>query len=170
MSNVELVDENLIDLQFQEAALRLAKRKARWNANRVLLTGVVNALVKCGVEPSFDTDYLQVSCAGDKHKLATVIRIFRISGFNSTAARPKKGDSSWCAWFKSPECTVDIWFNFTSSVCKQVKVGVKTVTVDVYETQCGDISTEEILVINQDFAEIELRVSAAIAQDDDIPF
>jgi len=86
---------------------------------------------------------MNINCAGDKHKLAAVIRILRISGFSTAANRPKQGDSSWYAWFDADNCTMRIWFSFTSSVCRRIKTGSKMVSVDTYETVCGDISGEE---------------------------
>lgn len=142
MNNVEVIDENLIDIQLQEEALALAKKRAKWNSNRATLSGIVNALTKIGIEPSFGDDYLNVRCTGDKDKLVSVIRILRTTGFNTKADRPKKGDSEWYAWFDSQECSARIWFNFTSSVCRRVKTGSKMVSVDTYETVCGDISEE----------------------------
>lgn len=163
--NIEVIDENIIDIQFQEAALRLAKRKTKWNANRQLLVGVVNALVKCGVEPSFDTEYLAVNCTGDKDTLTKIIRVFRTSGFNSDAAKPKQGDSTWNAWFRSSSCTVQIFFMFSSSVCKRVAIGKHMVEEVIYETQCGDISSsEEAPMLTVDAAQLEQRVS------DDLPY
>lgn len=162
--NIEVIDENLIDIQLQEEAIVFAKKKAKWNANRTLLSGVVNALIKLGIEPTFGIDHLNVQCTGDKDKLTAVMRILRTSGFNTTADRPAKGDSGWYAWFDSNECSIRIWFSFTSSVCRRVKTGVKAVTVDVYETQCGDISPEEAPMITVDAAQLEQRVA------DDLPF
>lgn len=161
--NIETIDENIIDLQLQEEALNFAKKKAKWNVNRTLLSSIVNALTKLAIEPTFGNDHLNIQCTGDKSKLVAVMRILRTSGFSTNADRPVKGDSQWYAWFDSNECSARIWFSFTSSVCRQVKVGTKTVTVDVYETQCGDISAEEAPMLTVDAAQLEQRVA------DDIP-
>jgi hypothetical protein len=139
--NIEVIDENLIDIQLQEEVLNLAKKKAKWNANRATLSSIVNALHKIGIESEL-TGNLDVSVTGDKKRLADIIRIFRIAGFSSDAERPKQGDSSWYAYFSHPNCSVRIWFCFSSSVCKRVKTGSKMVSVDTYETVCGDISEE----------------------------
>jgi len=135
--NIEAIDENLIDIQLQEQALELAKRRAKWNANRGLLSSVVNALHKIGLEPELTGD-LNVPCSGNKQRLAQIVRIFRTAGFSTTAERPKQGDSSWYAYFDHPECSIRIWFVFSSSVCRRVKTGTKMVEVDIYETVCGE--------------------------------
>jgi hypothetical protein len=165
MNNVETIDENLIDLQLQEEALNLANKKAKWNANRATLSSIVNALAKIGLEPSFGDDHLNIRCTGDKDKLTAVIRILRTSGFNTTANRPAKGDSTWYAWFESANCGARIWFNFTNSVCRRVKTGSKMVSVDTYETVCGDIS-EELSCATALISETE----STPALPNDIPF
>jgi hypothetical protein len=143
MSDIENIECH-IDLQLQQASLDLAKKKVRWNANRSRLEPIVNAFTKIGVDSDLSDGDLNIRFAGDKEKLAQGVRILRVAGFHTEAERPKKGDSSWTAWFTHPDCSIRIWFSFTSSVCRQVKTGTKTVEIDVYETQCGDLATEEL--------------------------
>lgn len=128
-----------IDIQIQEQALNLAKLKARWNGCRSILDPVVNALVRLGIEPSMDS-MLNVCFSGDAKKLAAVVRILRTSGWSTSSTKPKKGDTSWFARFIHAETQMTIWFNFTSSVCRRVKVGTRMEEVAIYETQCGDIT------------------------------
>lgn len=165
----EAIDENLIDLQLQEDALNLAKRRAKWNANRSLLSSVVNALCKIGIEPSFGTN-LDVSCTGDSKKLAAVVRIFRTAGFSSNAEKPKKGDTSWYAYFDSHESPIRIWFCFSSSVCRRIKVGTKMVETDIYETQCGESLGEEPKELECATVLISETESTPALMDPDIPF
>lgn len=138
MSDIETI-QCPIELQLQEQALNLAKTKAKWNGCKSLLGPVVNAVAKLGIEPTFGY-CLDISFSGDAKRLAAVVRILRISGWNSNAAKPVKGDTSWHAIFDHPDTQVTIWMYFTSSVCKRVKTGTKMVETDIYEVQCGDIS------------------------------
>lgn len=138
MTNIEAIDENIIDLQLQEEQLKLTKRKAKWNSCRQSMVGIINALAKIGVEPEFCSDYIAVRFSGDKKRLASVIRIMRTSGYETTDSRPKPGDSEWYAWFYSKDGSCRIWFNFASTICRRVKVGTKMVEQDVYETICGE--------------------------------
>jgi hypothetical protein len=137
--NIEAIDENIIDLQLQEMSLALARRKISWNISRPYLGPITNALQKLKLEPSIDSsgDY-NIHASGDKQMLVALMRILRISGFNSNGDRPKKGESTWCAWFEHPACKMRIWLNFSSTVCKQVQIGSKTVTYEqpIYETRC----------------------------------
>jgi hypothetical protein len=138
---VDLVDEDPIDLYLQEQALALSKVRARWNANRSILRPIVVALQKLKIETTLDSN-LNVSISGDAKKLAAVVRIFMISGFKPSNSKPKQGDMSWHSYFHHPTCAIDIWFYFTSSVCKRVQVGTEMKEVPVYETQCDDITSE----------------------------
>jgi hypothetical protein len=142
-NEIDLVDENPIDLYLQEQALNLSKVRAKWNANRSILSPIVNALHKLKIEPTLHST-LDVSVSGDAKRLADVVRIFMVSGFKATSSKPKAGDTTWHSYFSHPNCSIDIWFYFTSSVCKRVKVGTKMVEQDVYEVQCGDIASEAL--------------------------
>jgi hypothetical protein len=142
MSNVEAIDENLIDIQLQEEALTITKRKLKWNGSRGIMAPVINALSKLELEPRLDATDVNYYFTGDKNKLLAVMRIIRSSGFTTNAERPKKGDSSWTARFTKDGCGLGLYLSFSSSVCRQVQVGTKTIQVPVYETKCGDISDE----------------------------
>jgi hypothetical protein len=131
-----------IELQLQEQKLALARKLVRWNACASTLKPIVNALGKLGIEPNLDDNDLNVCFTGDKEKLTQAMRILRTSGFSTSSAKPKPGDAGWYAYFTKPECPLSIWFNFSSAVCRRVKVGTKLVEQDVYEVQCGDISQD----------------------------
>jgi hypothetical protein len=127
--------ENLLD----QAALSVNERRELWNRYKSQLAPVVEAFQKIDATISFP-DSLDVSIAGDKHKLAEAIRVLRTRGFTTDQPGPHKGDSTWHAFFKSPDCEVSIWFAFSSTVCRRVKTGTKTMEVDVYETVCDEIT------------------------------
>ena len=89
---------------------------------------------------------LDVSISGDKHTLAAAVRIFRTHGFSTTSEPPKKGDSTWNAFYSKSGCDLRWWFRFSSSVCRRVKVGTRTVEQDVYETVCDETTMPEAAV------------------------
>lgn len=140
-AQIETLLDDPIELALAESAIELAKKRQRWNAVRDFYRPILNAFVRLGLEPRLSND-VDVSFTGDAHKLAGVVRILRTSGFETTSGRPKPGDTSWYAYYSHPEVTVKVWLNFTSSVCRRVKVGSKMVEQDIYEVQCGDISAE----------------------------
>lgn len=145
--NIEVIDENLVDLQLQEESLAMTKRKLKWNGSRSIMAPVINALSKLELEPRLDATDVNYYFTGDKSKLLAVMRIVRSSGFNTTAERPKKGDSSWTARFTKEGCGLGLYLSFSSSVCRQVQVGTKTIQVPVYETVCGESLGEETTLL-----------------------
>lgn len=103
-----------------------------------------------------DNSWINLSFTGDGDKLTAVWRVLRRHGFN-TSERPKKGDTTFNAFWRR-EGQVDIFMMFSSSMCRRVQVGTKTVEVPVYETQCGELP------------EIEPPTSAVVEVEDDLPF
>jgi hypothetical protein len=131
-----------VDLAIAESRLKLAKIQARWNSYRSFYAPIIHAFMRLGTEPRMDDpDYISVTLSGNAQTLANAFRILRGSGFEFSGTRPKKGDTEWYAFFTHAECPVRVWFSFTSSVCRRVKTGTELKMVDVYETQCDDIST-----------------------------
>lgn len=162
-SEVDTIPESLIDIKLAESALAIARDRLQWNGCKEFFGPVVNALQRIGAEPYLSGGTIYVSMTGDKEKLTQAFRIFRTAGMEFTGDRPKKGDSSWHSAFKHPAQTVYIFFQFTSSVCRRIKTGTKMVEQDVYETQCGDLSTDEP-------APLLTVVPTAVDFDADIPF
>lgn len=107
---------------------------------------------------NLDNSYITVSFTGDGDKLTAVWRALRRYHYNTTA-RPVKGDTTFNA-FWSRDGQAEIFMMFSSSMCRRVQVGTKTVEVPVYETQCGELP------------EIEPPANAVVTTetDDDISF
>ena len=141
-AQIETILESSVDIDLAEQALRLAKLRQRWASCREIFAPVISAFQRIGVEPQMRDEYVTVCATGDKSKLENAFRILRGAGFSFSAERPKKGDSQWYAFFSHPDSETKIFFQFTSSVCKRVKVGTKMVEQDVFETQCGDITVD----------------------------
>ena len=140
MLDLDTTPPSSIDLRFIEESLELVKRKRRWEASKWVLLPLVGALENLGIEPTFN-DSLALNFTGDAAKLYAVVKCLRIAGFSAkVAVPPKKGDTSWYAYYDNPNCKERVWLYFTSSVCKRVKIGTETVERDVFETQCADIS------------------------------
>ena len=140
MSDIENI-EDPIELELQEDALNLAKKKARWNGAKSILSPIAVAASKLEITPRLTGSGLEIYFSGDKDKLTKALRILRTAGFSTDADRPEAGKTEWYAWFHNPACSLKIWFHFVSSVCKQVKVGTRMQEVDVYEVQCGETNT-----------------------------
>jgi hypothetical protein len=164
ISEIDIIQESLVDIKLAEAALAVARDRLQWNSCRDFFGPVVNALTRIGSEPYLSSGTLYVSMTGDKQKLTQAFRIFRTAGMEFSGDRPKKGDSSWSAVFKHQSQTVYVFFQFTSSVCRRVKVGTKTVEQDIYETQCGDLSTDEPAPL------LTIVPPVAALEADEVPF
>lgn len=142
-TQVEPALDDAIEISLAEASLSLAKKRQKWNAIKGFYRPIVNALQRLGVEPGLSNE-VDVNFTGDALRLQSVLRILTESGFTTTAESPKKGDTSWSAYFAHPDCETKVWLYFTSSVCRRVKVGTKTVEQDVFEIVCGDCTVESM--------------------------
>lgn len=141
-------DETVIDLQLMQEKLNIMQRVAKWNSCKSIMAPLVRSLSEIGIEACFGND-LDVVFTGDKAKLILVMRAVRVAGFHFTETkRPQKGQSNWSSWCVHPNCAQKLWFNFNSSVCKQVPTGkTRTVEIPIYEVQCGEDLGEETLAL-----------------------
>jgi hypothetical protein len=104
-------------------------------------TDLFDNLVSLGIEPYCtlrDRD-MNVSFAGDYALMKQVWAILRKNGFVPYSNPQDTKLTAFSTWFEK-EGYCRIWFNFTSTVCRRVKVGTKMQEVDVYEIQCGEES------------------------------
>ena len=143
-AQVEILMEDPIELALAERTLELVKARQKWNSIKGFYRPIINALHLVGVEPRLSSD-IDVCFSGDAHKLAQVVRILRAAGMQTRGSRPKPGDTSWSAFYTHPDCSTQLWLNFTSSVCVRVKVGTKLVEQDIYEVRCGEIAIDDAL-------------------------
>jgi hypothetical protein len=162
------VGENPIEIQLAEDTLALVKKKMKWAAAKEILRPISNAMMLIGIETRLDSTHFNVVFSGDKELLTKAVRILRVAGFSfDPSDRPKAGETSWSTYFRHPDCQINIWFYFTSTVCKQVQVGTKTVEVPVYEVQCG----ETIGQLEISDGDTTPRIEPPQPQlEDDIPF
>jgi hypothetical protein len=164
-AQIETIPESLLEIKLAEAALAIARDRLQWASCKDFFGPIVNALQKIGAEPYLSGGTIYCSMTGDKEKLTQAFRIFRTAGMEFSGSRPKKGDSSWSSAFKHPSQSVYVFFQFTSSVCRRVKTGTKMVETDVYETQCGDLSTDDPTP-----PLLSIVPAAPVEFDSDIPF
>lgn len=127
-----------IEVLLAREALTIEERRAAWAKHRALLLPILRGLEKLGASVSFPNS-LDFSLSGDKHTLAAAIRVLRTSGFATDQTPPKKGDSAWHAFYRSEACDIEIWFTFSSTVCRRVLVGMQMVEQPVYETVCDEL-------------------------------
>lgn len=159
-----------IDKDFASRIKALANDMEIWNAKRDLYQPIISKLEALGSEPTF-TAHLYAPLTGNRDKLIATIRALRTSGLKSTQI-PREGQPQFSAWYCSEDQSVQVCLMFTSSVCRKVKVGTKTETVDVFEVQCGEESELIEQVAAQDATAIQNtrivreRLAAGFSQRD----
>lgn len=84
-----------------------------------------------------DAISLNISMTGDKHVLQAAFGELRKLGLKPRV-RPVPNDPSYNTYFDSedPNSAFQVWFSFSSTSCRRVKVGTEMKEVDVYETVC----------------------------------
>jgi hypothetical protein len=145
-------------LRLVERQQAIAKAYKEFQQTVKTASALFRQLEELDIDVSFDisTEYISLGFTGDGRRFATVWGLLRRNGYNTTL-RPVKGESTFCSFWERADCS-KIFMNFSSTVCRRVKVGTKTVVQDVYEVQCGEPSALE--AGKQQIAE----------HDDDIPF
>lgn len=124
--------------KFDASRNELAAKEAAWAKSRALLIPVAERLSELGSEPyMYSSTIMYSTLTGDVHKLVDAIRALRTNGFKSDS-KPERKKPDFVAYYAHPDTKVNVLLSFSSSVCRRVKVGTKTETVDVYEVQCGE--------------------------------
>jgi hypothetical protein len=102
---------------------------------------------------------IDLSFTGDGQRLLTVWKELRRAGW-APNTHPKKGETTFSThWLKEGNAT--FWMHFSSTVCRRVQTGTKTVEVPVYETQCGDLPEVDALAAS---------ANALVEVDSGVPF
>lgn len=151
-------------LKLVELSQKVAKNMRLFQATINTLGPLFRELEQLDIDVRFviEEGYIGVEFTGDGPRLGQVWGLLRRHGYK-THSRPKKGDTQFYSFWER-EGHVRIFLNFTSSLCRRVQVGTKTVEQPIYETICGDLSA---------LPEVEEKPKAAeavVVFDDDIPF
>lgn len=150
------IDVDFLDNGPVRTALRYAdKQKAlrgyvqKFNAFFRNHTGLIVELENLDLDLrfNFEDGCVDMTFAGDGDKFRVVWAALRRARFEPTS-RPAKGASSFATFFEFPLSSEypRIWFSFSSTVCRRVKVGTRMVEQDVFETHCDalpEIETEQ---------------------------
>lgn len=134
----------------EEQFRQLIARKDFYLRNRAGINAALNALKATipesklvRIEFSYGRD-LDCVFTGGRADLNQVWHWLRSNGWKllDDEDRPKANDAEWSNWFSHKEQEWRIWLHFSSSTCRRVQVGTKTVEQPVYETHCDDEQTE----------------------------
>lgn len=128
-------------LRLVEKSKKAKKNLAAFQATVTQCRELFLKLEALDIEPDFDMQGgdINIRFAGDGAKLGEVWGELRRAGYN-TFKHPAKGDTEFYAHWNG-EGLAQIWLVFTSSMCRRVQVGTRTVTKEepIYETQCGEL-------------------------------
>jgi hypothetical protein len=142
-----------IEENFVNQIKYLGDQMSDWNKNSARYLPIVEQLEALGSEPSFSC-WVYAGIIGNRDKLIKAIRILRTSGLKSCDI-PKEGSSTFSSWYHNEDHSLGVFLSFSSTVCRRVKVGTKTETVDVYAVECGEDPAEP---------------ASPSAMSDDVPF
>lgn len=166
--NTEVIDVEVEVLEFLPAKTMLklvehsqkvtkALKEFKVTLNQV--GTLFRSLEELDIDLQFNPDggYIAFCFTGDGARLAAVWKELRRHGYKSDS-HPQKGDTTVYAFWRR-EGYATLFMNFSSSMCKRVQVGTKTVEQPIYETQCGELP------------ELEGETAATnLTVVDDIPF
>ncbi len=132
-----MIEQSILqNLQAKRTALDAME--ANWTQSKAYALPVIERLAALGSEPYIYNDsFFYAALSGDVHTLTDAIRALRVGGFKSSE-KPERKSATFTSVYRHPEAKLGILLAFSSSVCRRVKVGTKTETVDVYEVQCGE--------------------------------
>lgn len=98
-------------------------------------------LERLGIEPRFDMIYgsVDIAISGDVDKLSIVWAALRRAGY-TPRERPARGQPEFRTFWDPADSDLlpKAFLNFTSSVCRRVQVGTRTVEQPVFEIVCGE--------------------------------
>lgn len=148
MNDVSIDVDMLDHIPAKTMLAAISKRdETRRNADKIILTirqfsPLFRTLesLDIDVHTTLDDCCLNIVFAGDTEKFRAVWGALRQAGFKpDTRPDPTQKANHFYTHWRTGDDFCAIWFNFTSSVCKRVQVGTKTVEQPVYEIQCDSI-------------------------------
>ena len=117
--------------------LSLSERRDLYRKKKAPLDALIAEVDAIGGDVSFPST-LDIRLTGDKHKFLEFLRMLARHGFKTP--KVAKGATGFSEFLKSEQFKdISFWVTFSSTVCRRVKIGTKTVEQDVYETVCDEI-------------------------------
>jgi hypothetical protein len=131
-----LIEDTVEELTKKQVLLNKIKQPPYSN----VIERIEAALPELSLRVSIDRTDLNLQFSGTKLELGQVWSILRSEGFNITDNdRPKENEPSYTNYFYPENYVEDepqIWLHFTSTVCKRIQTGTKTVEQPIYKVVC----------------------------------
>jgi len=114
------------------------KISASWySRNKPEIRRVAQALNKITIQSArLDGEEVDINITGDNHTLKAAFGAFRKLGYIPSSRPQETKLASFSCYWSNPEKEAKFYLSFSSNKCTRVKVGTKTMVVDVYETVC----------------------------------
>ena len=132
-----------LQASLDEKKRTLRKRRAAMKFHAAKLQALLADLEPLGCDPWTDGDWIYWTVTGDKHAFLAFARAIRKHGFE--LPKIEKGATGFTKYERLGEGDneLTLYFTFTSSTCRRVKVGTKMVEQDVFETVCDELQPYE---------------------------
>ena len=124
---------------------QLKDLQSKWNEDEPIFEPLLKKLEALKLEDLTLSNDLDLRFTGNAERLTVVIRALRTSGFESKGEGPKKNQPQYSNYYRHPKANTNVWLFFTSSICRCVQIGTKTIEQPIFEIVCGE----------QDFAAIQ---------------
>lgn len=128
--------------KLREKRERLKKFRDAIRANAGKLQTILDDFIAIGAEPFTDGDWIHITVTGDKSKFLQFCRAMRKHGFDLPTI--EKGATGFTKLhFLGEGMEITLYFTFSSTQCRRVKVGTKMVEQDVFEVVCDELMPYE---------------------------
>jgi hypothetical protein len=128
-----------IDEVLKQKRDQLRKRRAAFRKHAEKLTALFADVEALGGEPYSDGDWIFVPLSGDKVKFLAFVRLICKHGFDKPTVEKGATGFTRLDQIGTGDDLVYVYFQFSSTQCRRVKVGTETVEQDVYETVCDEL-------------------------------
>lgn len=91
---------------------------------------------------------MDIRFTGDKSRLQAMWKILRAAGLTPDEHVGTDVVSSFSTFWREPDKDSCIYMSWSSSVCKMVQRGTRTIEVPDYETVCNDTSAADVPVLS----------------------
>jgi hypothetical protein len=143
-----LKENNMTDVikqlndKLREKRERLNKFRDAIKANAEQLRTILADFVEIGAEPIADDNWVHITVTGDKNKFLQFCRAMRKHGVE--LPKIEKGSTGFTKLhFLGEAYEITLYFQFSSTQCRRVKVGTKMVEQEVFEVVCDEIMPYE---------------------------
>jgi hypothetical protein len=140
--NLEKNMSNALD-KFKETLRKkrndLRKHHRAIRANAEKLNALVSDLQEIGSDPYSDGDWIFIPLHGDKVKFLQFVRVICKHGFEKPSVEKGATGFNKIARMGDGDTELTLYFQFSSTQCRRVKIGTEMVEREIYETVCDEL-------------------------------